>query len=394
MEWVNVTAKSLPEAIDLALDNLGVDEAEAEIEVLEEPKQGLFGRTRGNARVKARVKPRETRPKVERGRNRRRKGGSGDSGSGGRRGQNRGGGRDGGRENGGRDGGRDGGGRSERNERGGGGGNRDRNRSRSEKSGRDGGGGGDRSGRNRNTDGGNNKSNRNKNSQQRQPAQEAPVEEVSAQIETFLTGLTEAFGLDDGVKVVSDDNDGLVGQVQGRHGLLVGPKGRTLDAVQELTRVVVQRAAPSDIRIKVDVGGYREMRAQALQEFALKAADAAKADGTERSLEPMSSADRKVVHDALNGVDGIETRSAGVEPRRRVVVVPLVEAADGADDADDDEAGDDEDVEHTNGEVTDGGAEAMAAADDAVVAADDTDDDDDDDDEARNADGASEPVAE
>ena len=72
MEWVNITAKSLPEAIDLALDNLGVDESEAEIEILEEPRQGLFGRQRGNARIRARVKPKGTRPKVERGRSRRR----------------------------------------------------------------------------------------------------------------------------------------------------------------------------------------------------------------------------------------------------------------------------------------------------------------------------------
>ena len=74
MEWVNITAKSLPEAIDLALDNLGVDESEAEIEILEEPRQGLFGRQRGNARIRARVKPKGTRPKVERGRVRKRRG--------------------------------------------------------------------------------------------------------------------------------------------------------------------------------------------------------------------------------------------------------------------------------------------------------------------------------
>ena len=70
MEWVKTTAKTLPEAIDLALDNLGVDESEAEIVVVEEPRQGLFGRMRGTARVEARVKPKAIRPKNERSRNR------------------------------------------------------------------------------------------------------------------------------------------------------------------------------------------------------------------------------------------------------------------------------------------------------------------------------------
>ena len=66
MEWVEVTAKTVDEAKERALDQLGVDEAEAEFEVLEEPKPGLFGRVRGEARVKARIAPRAPRPKQER----------------------------------------------------------------------------------------------------------------------------------------------------------------------------------------------------------------------------------------------------------------------------------------------------------------------------------------
>ena len=73
MEWVETTAKTVDEAKELALDQLGVDEADAEFEVLEEPRPGLFGRTRGEARVRARVRPTRPRPKMER-RDRRRKG--------------------------------------------------------------------------------------------------------------------------------------------------------------------------------------------------------------------------------------------------------------------------------------------------------------------------------
>ncbi len=332
MEWVNITAKSLPEAIDLALDNLGVDEAEAEIEVLEEPKQGLFGRTRGNARVKARVKPKETRPKTERGRNRRRRN-EGGSGRGESRDRNR-----------------------NRRSSGGGRGNDDRQdggksgakAEKSEDSGSDNGaaessnrsGGRNSSGKKQGNGGSNGKGRGNKQRQAEAPAKEVSVEEVSTHVESFLSGLVDAFGVDGAVRIDADGDDGIIGVVDGQHGLMVGPKGRTLESIQELARVSAQRSAPSSVRIKVDVGGYRQMRAEALANFAMKVAEEAKADGKERSLEPMNSADRKIVHDALNEVDGIETRSAGTDPRRRVVVVPTVEVE--VDEADEDEVEDDE----------------------------------------------------
>ena len=74
MEWVETTGRTVEEAKDAALDQLGADEQEAEFEVLEEPKSGLFGRLRQEARVRARVRPTRPRPKVER-RDRRRKSG-------------------------------------------------------------------------------------------------------------------------------------------------------------------------------------------------------------------------------------------------------------------------------------------------------------------------------
>ncbi len=72
MEWVVTTGKTLEEAKDAALDELGVDEVDAEFEVLAEPRQGLFGRQRGEARIRARVRPTAPRPKTDR-RDRRRK---------------------------------------------------------------------------------------------------------------------------------------------------------------------------------------------------------------------------------------------------------------------------------------------------------------------------------
>ena len=162
------------------------------------------------------------------------------------------------------------------------------------------------------------------------------MEDVEACVKEFLTGLTAAFGIETAIELETE-NEYITAQIEGKHGLLLGPKARTLDAIQELTRVTAQRATPSSARIKVDVGGYRQARREALADFAVKAAERAKADRTEVVLEPMNSADRKVVHDALNDVDGVGTRSAGNDPNRRVVVVPELSAAD--DDADESASG-------------------------------------------------------
>src|SRR2546423_12982399 len=83
MEWVEVTGRTIEGAKEAALDQLGVDEEEAEFEILEEPKAGLFGRLRSEARVRARVMPTAPRPKVERRERRRPRKGRTDGGDGG-----------------------------------------------------------------------------------------------------------------------------------------------------------------------------------------------------------------------------------------------------------------------------------------------------------------------
>ena len=93
-------------------------------------------------------------------------------------------------------------------------------------------------------------------------------------------------------------------------GILVGPKGATLAAVQEVTRTAVQSKCPSRTdRILVDVARYRERRAKALAEFTTTLAGEVVETGEDRRLEAMSAADRKVVHDTVNEIDGVVTRS-------------------------------------------------------------------------------------
>ncbi len=140
----------------------------------------------------------------------------------------------------------------------------------------------------------------------------------------FLEGLTQAFGLEATVAVRTIDDETVELAVDGSDlGILVGPRGTTLAAIQEVTRTVVQAKCPSRTdRILVDVAQYRERRAKALAEYTGTIAAEVLETGEERRLEPMSPADRKVVHDAATQIEGVATRSEGEDPDRFVVISP------------------------------------------------------------------------
>jgi spoIIIJ-associated protein len=327
---VEASGKSLPEAKEIVLDLLGVAEDDAEFVVLSEPKAGLFGRLRGEARVQARVRPvapppkrgRRQRPDRARsgGGDRSRNGGAsrkGGSGGQGRQEQSNGSGRD----TDGQDSDLDPSGTSS----GVNGGSADRASST------------DRPNQRRRGSRGGSGSNGSQPKQQgkqesgRRPEESEATMEESLTLEQqgeaaseFLTGLVREFGLSADVSFSEVDEDTVQVAAAGDDlGLLVGPKGATLSAVQDLTRTFVQRQSENRTdRILVDVGGYREKRSAALRRFTEGIVSEVKSSGEARALEPMSPADRKVVHDAVNEIDGVETRSAGTEPSRYVVIEP------------------------------------------------------------------------
>lgn len=284
MEWVETTGRTVEEAKELALDQLGVDEVDAEFEVLEEPKLGLFGRLRSEARVRARVKPQAPPPKLER-RERRRGRGRKDDGS--EATPDKPAARDREARNGG-------------------------NRRPATKQ------GGARAPRRSEGD----------DVDEREPRERAvltqdQMDEQVAAVRSFLDGLLDAFGADAEVKVGISEDGAIEAAIDGEDvGLLLGPRGATLDALQELARRALQQAHDDSMRLRVDVGGYRERRREALAKFAAKVAAQVVESGEAASLEPMNAADRKVVHDTVNDIDGVRTSSEGEEPRRRVVISP------------------------------------------------------------------------
>jgi spoIIIJ-associated protein len=104
--------------------------------------------------------------------------------------------------------------------------------------------------------------------------------------------------------------------------LLIGRHGQTLEAIQEITRMVVGRRLDQRIRVIVDVEDFRKRREARLEEDAREIAERVRDSGQEESLEPMNSYERKLVHDAVADIEGVETESRGVDPERHVVIVP------------------------------------------------------------------------
>ncbi|HJR45231.1 MAG TPA: RNA-binding cell elongation regulator Jag/EloR [Actinomycetota bacterium] len=148
----------------------------------------------------------------------------------------------------------------------------------------------------------------------------AAPEEVAEVGREFLTGLLEAMGLE--VQIESSiEGESVSLEVAGEElGVLIGRRGQTLDALQELARTAVQRRLRSRVRLMVDVEGYRARRRDSLADYARSIAERAKDRGTEIELEPMSSWDRKIVHDAVADVEGVTSFSEGVDPNRKVVI--------------------------------------------------------------------------
>ena len=140
----------------------------------------------------------------------------------------------------------------------------------------------------------------------------------------FLSGLMSEYGIEASVETRVIDDETIEIAARGEDlGVLVGPRGSTLAALQDLTRAVVQRQCPSRTdRILVDVAGYREKRSAALKRFSAQIAEEVLESGQERALEPMSPPDRKAVHDAVNEIDGVVTRSEGEDPYRHIVIAP------------------------------------------------------------------------
>ncbi|HWB66985.1 MAG TPA: R3H domain-containing nucleic acid-binding protein [Mycobacteriales bacterium] len=139
----------------------------------------------------------------------------------------------------------------------------------------------------------------------------------------YLEGLLDIADLDGDIDIGIEGDRAAVSIIGAELQQLVGREGATLEALQELARLAVQRETGARSRLMLDVGGYRAARRAELATLGREAAERVAATGEAESLDPMTPFERKVVHDAVATVDGVASESEGEEPQRRVVVRKL-----------------------------------------------------------------------
>ena len=155
------------------------------------------------------------------------------------------------------------------------------------------------------------------------PAVDLPecTDDNAVRITAFLTGLLEHMDSPAAVKVYEEEKGRYKVILEGQKlGALIGRRGETLDAIQQLTNYAVNSGSEKRIRVHVDAENYRARREASLESLAMKVAAKVKKYRRSVTLEAMNAYERHVIHAALQDVKGVTTYSVGTEPNRRVVV--------------------------------------------------------------------------
>jgi spoIIIJ-associated protein len=159
------------------------------------------------------------------------------------------------------------------------------------------------------------------------PRASEPAEGESEQataVRRLMDEVVAALGIDGDVQV-SQQGDTISATVRGEDlGILIGKHGQTIDAVQYLANSMLHRHGRG-VEAVIDAEGYRARRERTLGEVAARAVDEVRRTGQPVALEPMSSAERKIVHNKVQDIPGMATSSEGAEPNRYVVVAPSEE---------------------------------------------------------------------
>ncbi len=157
------------------------------------------------------------------------------------------------------------------------------------------------------------------------PAVDADPDDLFQQSEIaadYIEGLLDVLDMDGDIDELISSNRPTVEVVGGRLDALVGQRGATLEALQELARLAVYRQTGEPSRLMLDIGGYRAARRNELAGVARSAVERVREQRRPVKLDPMSAFERKCVHDVINATDGVESESQGEEPNRRIVVRP------------------------------------------------------------------------
>jgi spoIIIJ-associated protein len=138
----------------------------------------------------------------------------------------------------------------------------------------------------------------------------------------FIEGLLDRLDLPGDIEIEVTDQQAFVTVQDVGSGLLIGRRGATLDALQELVRCAVQRQTERRSHVRVDVEGYRARQLEKLRDKCRDAIAQVRESGEAVKLEPMDAYERKMMHDLVASAGGVTSSSEGTEPRRRVVIQP------------------------------------------------------------------------
>ena len=153
------------------------------------------------------------------------------------------------------------------------------------------------------------------------PAEELAADSPAGIAHAFLMELTKLMGVDVTIDMGTDAEGNVFGYINGDTlGILIGRRGETLDAVQYLTSLKVNRGREGYTRVTLDTENYRAKREDTLIRLANRMANRALRTGRKVSLEPMNPYERRIIHYALQQTDGVDTHSEGEEPNRHVVI--------------------------------------------------------------------------
>lgn len=147
--------------------------------------------------------------------------------------------------------------------------------------------------------------------------EEAPLDHPA---QKFLSDIAREMGLDINIKTFTAEKLVYIDVDGPDSGTVIGKRGSTLDALQYLTSLVVNKGESGYIRVVINAEGYREKREQTLEKLANRIADKVIRTGKSARLEPMNPYERKIIHTALQGRPEVRTKSEGDEPYRKVVV--------------------------------------------------------------------------
>ena len=153
------------------------------------------------------------------------------------------------------------------------------------------------------------------------PAEQADRATAAGRAQEFLQEVTKLMGVNVSVAVKNDEEGNVRVNMEGDTlGILIGRRGETLDALQYLTSLQVNKGQDDYTRVTLDTEGYRAKREEALVRLANRMANRAQKTGRKVSLEPMNPYERRILHSALQDHPAVTTHSEGEEPNRHVVI--------------------------------------------------------------------------